>query len=1227
MTEVDCENAMLLETDTQSLGRGKCKIGRYAELDETTTAAEGAVGTIIIADTITIDGIIDLGQQSLILAARKRIQFEPGSRIVGANARGSLGKAENSCEGETKDISRWGIQRRGPTCCGKLYPGDYCQGCETTHIRDSAISYTSGGSRPGDGRAGDSSGSLLLISPSIAGSGLIQLDGQAGEDGGDGPTFRCHNDDPYCWDSLEKLKHEIKIHNGGYGGDGGNGGNLVVISDSRLPTTITFRAKAGQGGSGGSPSMVKPMGLAVNFAQQWDGKSTPPYNKWFWLAGGEKFGFLWTFGSNAFAGSTKGEVGKPGAQGIQTYYPLNGGFSELAYLVARRGAARLALDGNYYGRSTDPETIDGPINRRTAIARFERLQQQYCADFLSDRGAVSSDFVLPGTRQARHALCNEATVRLGPLRAGLNYFGFSDDMLVYITPDVMRGFHETIVELSDNYRDAFWASADIGAAAELDAQLDKSENLKEERELARDIALATRDHYANRVMIALARIARNQEIIEEHMEAINEKGNQVQDALRAPSTSVWDMMTRFVSLAISIGKLASGSIDAVGNLAGFVSSFAGDTSFDQLIGSLRDAPSSSIGDVVKIFDEVENYADRLVNGLEIEGKSNRPGIDDIVGSLKKAKDGAKGLFNSEVFVEAPKLEELIDRDISMELKLRESMETISGARSMVEKADPGTFRDQQGALGMMTVQLFLIEEAIKLNRESQNLTEEHMLAAAELSLAKQRLDLAELELANTDEELRSVECRAGQRTGYECHGIPALFGLKKAERYRDSLCQLAKKYDDQALLFDFLYQRSLNYASLSNQETARARRATNYRKTLLDPANRVALDERKSEEVWNELANQFVEHPSSDVFAIVCDPETPCGQNYTSGYSSSHAMSIVHELRSHGMAQFSLDDACHEDESGVTVCNSFLANELPRQRVTEIRAKMIMRDGYRLGCKTAHGCPPDLSPGVAVDKPVGEFLYDVKLSHGPLATFKWDDDGDHRTFEFANRNATDLCALAQRYTPQSRLNCENVVHFQTGDSYRTPSTYVIDNLGKITPNKNNDPRVFGTSIRGTWQIDLRQTIVELSSAGDDCYSDLSGADDRCLPDECSNTSVTMLDENDLPSDVTIPMPSYCELDDNGVTQLFSVCDQYVDYNAQQPIMKHHGDLECCSSAGRLRNDLTAQQRTDCSGWGWTSDSCKTPDDCYRICGPKCRAFKEALEGFEVAISWMSEATD
>jgi hypothetical protein len=119
-------------------------------------------------------------------------------------------------------------------------------------------------------------------------------------------------------------------------------------------------------------------------------------------------------------------------------------------------------------------------------------------------------------------------------------------------------------------------------------------------------------------------------------------------------------------------------------------------------------------------------------------------------------------------------------------------------------------------------------------------------------------------------------------------------------------------------------------------------------------------------------------------------------------------------------------------------------------------------------------------------------------------------------------------------------------------------------------------------------------------------------------DECADRPATL---TWVRNDVTLP--EACQPSPTGApTNMEARCARFKTTSGQ---LYANGSPTCCTSDGRLRGDLSATQTQSCAVSGFDGDaSCKAPDVCLEICGPRCKRFKEALRGFEFRIDWRAE---
>jgi hypothetical protein len=318
-----------------------------------------------------------------------------------------------------------------------------------------------------------------------------------------------------------------------------------------------------------------------------------------------------------------------------------------------------------------------------------------------------------------------------------------------------------------------------------------------------------------------------------------------------------------------------------------------------------------------------------------------------------------------------------------------------------------------------------------------------------------------------------------------------------------------------------------------------------------------------------------------------------------------------------------------------------------------------MQPDYRLGCNTVNGCPP----GVPADRPAqADKQYIIDYSHDETAYFLW-DDGSIQAFHFAQDYLRAVCELVNAMTPTG-IDCRELASFRGSTQYAIPSQHALDGMKALQASAYVNDTMFGTSVRGTWTLDIRRTLTQLNGrAGDACYEfgtanpSASALPEVCYPAGCLDPCFdnfgnrrasndpdapaycSCYDANGLladstsdhcigqPSELTfvkaaLPPSSACSALDSYPTRIEAVCTPFATADGR---LLPHGNLQCCTESGFLKAELSSSQLATCATMGFDSDTaCRTPDVCYEICGPRCKAFKDALVGFEYVIHWRAD---
>ena len=1153
---IDCE-------DPDTGGVGKCSLGADSLGAPNTFARPDRYrGNIVLADRIKVEGTRNLSGLNLVLHGRLGIELARGAVIRGgvADPKRAPGPVAATSEQDChEECARWrpnhGPRDAEPLCLEER------QECSK---RFTAV--PSG--RPGV--AGDPSGSLALITPALTvnppsgTASQVVLEGQPGGPGGVVQPLRCEKDDALCRSSSESAGQSSRS---GAGGPGGTGGKLVVVARRIVGGTLKSNVGGGRGGAPGA--------LLRRFVE---GDAS----------------------ANRSLGSA-GATGAAGPNGVRQEARLGDAGYDYAYLLGARGAERLLLNGRHFARFVHP-TLQ-PDNAAFARGALHTLLRSYCRPVGLDLTIAvppsgvepapsgPTSYLLPDTTKNRLAVCREADARLAYLDAGLNWFGLPPGYFMYVRPDVVAGYRDRLLTETDRVGDAFLVLA-RGQQAAIDLAATERMVLAEKRKRV-EIAELRHRTLVEAAMTKLGWVHLNEERLGGLDEALTAASNEVDAALQAPECDFLCVFGNFLTIVVTVASFVGGVISAVSSALDFIGNLGDIFKKGRILGELRSTGkisfySTTTFDDLKIFGA---YAKAVFKGAKIHGEEIG-GIADIGGKVKETVEAWK---ETEAVLAGPDdvagiLHSIVYRSASAERELRNALGRVFVAIETVEGLDAGDVTDKSAALGKLHLMAAVLTDRIDLARQSTRLVDEHMMAAAEVPIAEQEVELARLERDQAEQRVHQLQCRANELPASACAGIPSAAAGQTQALRRDRACEAGRRVADATLLFDFYYQRSRDFVLLADRGTA-PEPSHDFQRVLLDEADRLAFGGAIADAIHDDLIDVLEQEESGTALGDYCLPGVDCGAGATPD-TRAYDRDVLAGLLRTGRTRFDPAADCLPGDPS-SRCLPFLNKERPRERVVGARVELVMAPGYRLGCTSLTSCPA----GQPADLPLDNNRFKIGLRHDELATFLW-DDSQPKSLLFPLSYPRQACEIAKAYSG-SPADCSAVIDFSGQSEYVS----ALDNhhdgpfdLEQAFTAGNPNAGLFGTSVRGAWNVDLSATLVQLNGeSGDACY--------RFHP---SNPAFQ-------------PLPATCVAVGVDPAPVQALCTRFVTPGG---VFRPYGDVGCCTAAGRLRGNLSAAQKQSCNTAGFTGDAaCVAPDDCLSICGPRCQAFKQSLLGLKWAIRW------
>ena len=1225
-------------------------------------------GAIVFARKIKIEGTLKLGWTNLILVAREGIDMSSGSIV----AYGPKSPQQTVQIATNFDENPFGFRCVVPSFYHSNDPDDCFFPVES-------ISNETSNSFPRDGAP---SGSVIMVTQ-VADLGLVNLKGQGGDHGeiltGDVHCSFKHvnrdreagRNDPNPTSTfglnLVCTQAASKLRSGKPGGDGGNSGHLYVYAQDI--NGLDFQGAAGAGGLGGKRDYtvfhLNRIGI-------------PRHPK--------------------MADGADGEVGRYGFIEIddQKYY-------DLALILGLRAAQRLWHNGRYFARQLHYSVAGGPDNAEIAKAALGSLMDNFCAPTIyqrdSDGYATSgSEFLNPvrsfdyttsgslfsaapygytavdhSAVDQRPVLCDSAAIRQEFAETDLNWFGFEEDYLMYLHPDVVEEFREDALTSLKDARDLFQevrteTTADLRAIETLErGTLAMMQNEADRFELRAQEQAALVERTLNLLEATIAEADGLTTAFEAQVEVI--RANLATSPCDA--NCVLGNVLNFTAKIISAVQNLANAFSAIANLVkAFDDGLFTFESFHEQTGKKTDKP-----DELKL-KEIFAYASYIYKGFNVKNKDGEKELTDsklkkvtglkaVIEKTKKAYDAAKKVKAGPPKPKpdvSDKWTAFIVANEDAKAAIRETMRKVQASIVKVEGLPSGRVKDRAGALGDLRYLVGLLEERLQLLYRIDELRLEHLNASGSLLVLMREHELILAMKAELDFYITESKCRIGTLTGSQCDGI-AVQGATKAELLQQ-VCLVTQPLSDRVLLFDFYYDRSKAFTTLDERESSSAS-ADNFSRYLLD-GDILGTFEDDLERGW--LNTLLVAPNTGSLRMAICADGQTCANGLPA--DSPYRDDVVSRLRNYGVTTFSIDDDCTiaselAAQTGTSAIPApadscppsvFTSGGGEPRRVTDVDVRLLMDPSYRLGC-LGSSCTAN-----------GGYEFRAYLGHEAAGTFFTPSANGLQTryVGFPEGNTRRACEIANQFDNEpTPRDCGQVINFSRYKTASQADDWAPQNFGIRS-------KTFGTSVRGQWRVDIGPTLNQLNGNtpnADQCYADkavngtLSTVPTRCLPESCLSACF-----DDVGVRLTANAPEYCECYDtnnqklatipatladicanrpavlqwnegaangleecsgntvgygeNGSKTLYETsCDRFVE--ATSGSFLPNGDSFCCSPDGRFKLNLSETDQGICEARGYLgNESCRAPDVCREVCGPRCKQFKRAIRGFEIDIDWM-----
>ena len=1080
--QITLDQTGVLSCESPYSGRlGSCnylyKWAVWSRTDKTYLERERMRGFVVVADSITLRGRIDIGSRALVLIAKDRIDFD-GAVI----------------DGRWKKYDLASRQMR-------LWRGATDRSGDATSWNDVEF---------GDGDDVTYEPSVVtMIAERITGFGTLDL---SGANGGAGANATRVCVDTFgrsrgTWNDCPNAPRiEIDRGHGGDGGDGGPGGRAWLIADS-ISGRVTGVSRGGRGGAAGRGTY----------------------------------------------GGRSGTAGRAGRSGSVIKW-VNSDRRILTHAFAGQLASANLTNARHFLRYTSAQTEEGRENKRRAEALLDDTIALFCDKDANDR---LGNIVTPAHRDAHEATCEEARALRSRSVAGLDWLGLRAQSYSYVAPENLRQLREEMVDELDEVaafpRGQFWSTVremaddNLSSAqrrADTNLALASQQLSTEEKGLA--LGLAVERMF--RAGQSMARTGREIITNADEMARLNASIPWTYEVIRSnlrhenPDSGFFDAIGDAVGL---VGGLVSGdyagAVDSLFTIIGNIGDDSYDTSY--LAAHAADVQAMSaparalLGSDDADLEDLGAIAERVAgaNDGTIAGTNRRREGDEMYELLQMA--AAQRRINSSVRSALVDVYEDLDR---------------------AERAN--NVHDRARAVAHLHGLIELLHRIQSLADRNLELIREYVVAAGDLLVFGLEVDLAVVERDNASRREDHLRCRLG--SGNSCGNVTPIL-RSDIRRHRiallDASCQKARALNDNVLLLDALYYKSRDFLDLrgpNDPRTERRAAAEDYRRFLLIREDHDAFDDggRAGLEALVDQLDRRFGREDSQINGTLCrnDAESLgmqdedvglCAANPASPGEAAYASATVENLLRDGHAELELSPLCGADvPEDALFCHPEVESGHRRRRVAAFDLRFVMNEGYRL--------PRNIT-------------WRAALRHGERHTYDFGAE-DQRSFYFDPHQPAQTCNAVAELLGDEDLVCEGL------DAFHDEVTYANADASRQTmpaaPRQFRaamDSPLFGASVRGKWQLDIRPMLRAMNNANA-CYRRSGqGVRTSCLPALCTDADL---------SDDSRP----------GCQRLHDCADSFL-------------------GNGTLSEDA--------------------PSYCDEICGPSCQTFKAQLRAINYRVSY------
>jgi hypothetical protein len=777
-------------------------------------------------------------------------------------------------------------------------------------------------------------------------------------------------------------------------------------------------------------------------------------------------------------------------------------FAQIHAALAPRAAELMSLKGDMLFRSlSDDQLLENDatyqansavnplhINRLDKARYYYAAAAYYCVDQILSHAASSSNPMWPD--------CQYSLAQKRRLENGLNYLGFDPGFFVYAKPHLVHqyflAFRDYLLLRRGDFLQAV-TNLDNAAQNQVDAGLNAQIRVFEHAKAVAALAAADEQAKATSLVLdnALQRVDETSIQIRETQDEIAAALDRIEELTQPPPCDELCWAGRVFNIAV-----------AVINIVSAVYSF----NWAALGASLQNAITmlQTAATVIEGIKAVGDYANLLINGktgevkweTDVNGLSISVGTDDafkkgVIDRAKTIYDNANRLIEAadEIVADgknplAAQIAKIRTSALTMGSNLQDNLTQIYQMQGALEA----------GGNTAALAEARSLEDRTKyiqgLDREIPDQQRRHVEAAAEMVVASlnRQVSVAHIAQATRAQELQ--DRLVARYTNAVANG----------EAMVDASCRAARLVSDLTLMLQYLYDRSVAYLRL---ETASP---SDFKRTALLQSDFDAMTLRDVTIILNDFVDHVLkpEQQPGVITDIIAPVEYAVSVNVDASGSTyqfpRRSRPQVADAICPGGGSCSLTRAAYQEEvvqalrvSGIADFQ-FIPTSDTRFRALPAASQAAWNVGLHNVDQTEIKTRVlDVSARILLENwnlPTVTAVSTITLSHRADAEFVMDDNGMTRTFSLRSEPMRTAC-VAIGNIMGSDPGCQSITFFErrvTAPFTEISTTY--QDLSSVTVTSFQNASMFGTSLHGTWTIDLRDVVNQLNTfqAGNPTYN-------------------------------------------------------------------------------------------------------------------------------------------